>query len=91
MNLRTVFKYALHAQVVEIELPTDGIVRLVAVDPATQQPTLWVEHDLSGATERRTFLVVGTGMGVEPDTVHIGSVINEPFVWHIYERPQVPA
>ncbi len=33
----------------------------------------------------RTFIVVGTGHIIPNNTFYIGTVIMEPFVWHVYE------
>jgi len=84
---RTIYKYLLPAQVCELSIPVGGIVLLVSTDPATKAPALWIEHELSGEVEVRTFIVVGTGGYIEADAKHLGSMNADPFVWHVYERP----
>lgn len=45
---------------------------------------LWAESGVH-APVARTFHVVGTGHDAHYADEHIGSVIVDPFVWHIYE------
>jgi hypothetical protein len=87
VSLTVIYKYQLMAPVVELNVPDGGVVRLVDRDPGSINPTLWIEHDLTKPLVPRTFLVVGTGMYVEPDATHVGSMVAGEFVWHIYERP----
>lgn len=73
-----------------INIPRDAQVRLVGLDPATGQPTVWVELDPEAVPIMRTFKVYGTGEPIAgdggfPTDIHVGSVIAAPFVWHIYE------
>lgn len=54
--------------------------------------TLWVQEKAEhpgheGPKERRSFIVYGTGFPVDPEEVkeHVGSVLHEGFVWHVFE------
>jgi len=38
-----------------------------------------------GEMEDMVFMVVGTGFLVPEDTWYLGSVIIEPFAWHVYK------
>ena len=33
-------------------------------------------------------LIVATGMSVPDNSVHIGTIVDEPYVWHVYARPE---
>ena len=52
-------------------------------------PTLWCEVDIDGGTELeyRTFEIVGTGHEIPPKAVYVGTCLDGPYVWHLYERP----
>ncbi|MET0439193.1 MAG: hypothetical protein ABW043_17040 [Devosia sp.] len=84
--MTVVYKYPLRSPVVSVEMPDGGAIRLVARDPASVNPAIWVEHDLRQPAVRRTFLVFGTGMEVEAESTHVGSLIAGDYVWHVYER-----
>lgn len=74
--------------------PRDRVVH-VAVQHGTI--TLWAEvFDRRCAAEspssepvvedyRRCFGVFGTGHEVRPNSLHVGTVMMDMFVWHIYE------
>jgi hypothetical protein len=87
--MRTVWKFPLQ-QITEIEVPGSANVNLVALDPATGDPALWMELDPSLARVRRKFAIYGTGHeiagnGGYPSPIHVGSVVHGTFVWHVYE------
>lgn len=87
---RTIWKFPLsNAGVNSIPLPERASVRLVDLDPMTGIPTIWVELDDSDPKRVRRFLVHGTGHRIEPDEVHVGSVIQGSFVWHVFEQAWV--
>ena len=37
------------------------------------------------------FTVVGTGFDVPPDGVHVGTMFEGPFVWHLFQEELVAA
>ncbi|MFH7600597.1 hypothetical protein WDV06_36700 [Streptomyces racemochromogenes] len=47
---------------------------------------LWAEVDTDDSAQLNHFHVVGTGFNV-PNNVarHIGSVVEDPYVWHVYQ------
>lgn len=45
---------------------------------------VWIDGDLED-TSMRAFRVFGTGQEIPADAVHVGSWIELPFVWHVYE------
>jgi hypothetical protein len=82
----TVWKFEVAAgDVVRVPMPAGARVLHVG----TQRPRhlcVWAEVDgLAGLVERR-FLVRGTGHPLPADRgPHLGTVIDGPFVWHVYE------
>lgn len=48
--------------------------------------SLWFEVDPSRAPANATFRVFGTGHEIPDKCVHRGSVVINPFVWHVYEE-----
>lgn len=88
--MRTVWKFPLQP-VTTIKVPATARVVLVAIDPATSDPALWIELDPADEKVSRTFAIYGTGHAIEgvfgqPMPVHVGSVIHGSFVWHVYEE-----
>lgn len=96
---KTVYKYPLRMDgPTEIELPvalhkpvhfdiqsTEGQVWLHSATP-----TLWVEQWLPEEgeefrTEKVVFEIFGTGHHIPVGALHIGSVIDGAFVWHLYQ------
>ncbi len=88
---RVVWKFPLEIGEVNSITVSAGMVVLTGIDPASGKPAIWVEHRLGGLQDERRFVVYGTGhtipgIGGYPDDLHVGSVIDGSFVWHIYER-----
>lgn len=90
-----------HAGYAALEIGDDAIIVLTGLDPVSKTPTIWVEHErpkppryqdanaparLPDVAKVRYFRVAMTGDDIEPDEKHIGSIIETPHVWHIYER-----
>ncbi len=89
---RVIFKYPVPIRdEFELELPYGANICLFAVkknDEGQDWPQLWIEHSVTGSDRRvmRRFHLFGTGDSIEDDgLVHIGSVIMEPFVRHLFE------
>jgi hypothetical protein len=85
---RTIYKYPFSIEsMFELSLPFGAMVIHAGLDPAGQ-PCLWAEFDKakSSVKEIRPFFCVGTGQSLNPmANAHIGSFVQGPFVWHIYE------
>ena len=84
---KIVFKYELSGGVTELVLP--AYARILSVQFQHGRIQLWalVNHGETG-TERRRFLVAGTGHPIEePDPVHISTIqtSDENHVWHVFE------
>lgn len=46
---------------------------------------IWVEVDTDDDAHLNHFHVVGTGFSVPEGGAHIGSVVEDPYVWHVYQ------
>lgn len=92
MGDRTIWKFPLGLGVVTtLAIPRAATVRLTALDSASGRPAIWIEMDPEAERADRSFVIYGTGHpikgdGGHPYDIHVGSLIDEMFVWHIYER-----
>lgn len=91
MASRVIYKYQIPIQDhFDLELPYGANICLFATqERCGNHPQLWIEHSATGSSRMvtRKFRVFGTGHPIpdEPLLVHVGSVIAEPFVWHLFE------
>lgn len=84
---RVVWKFPLESETI-IDLPRDAQVRLAGLDPAGGRCCLWIELNPDAPREPRFFALYGTGQEIDgdfPSPMHVGSIIDRPFVWHVYE------
>lgn len=84
----TVWKFPLRWGEVSVSMPRHAKVVLVGKDPASDYPALWAVVDPEAERETRTFAVVGTGHAVPESSYHLGSLIELPFVWHVFETSE---
>lgn len=81
-----VFKFPLKVtdQPQSLTLPVGAQIVLVA--PQREQLCIWIDLNTdSSMQELRRFAVHGTGHDIGDGEKHVGSVLMEPFVWHVYE------
>jgi hypothetical protein len=83
-----VYKYPITIGRTDLNLPVEAKIVHVGLDPSGA-PCLWAEVDPYSDRERRTFVIIGTGHGVPEKATHIGSVVDEMYVWHVYEISHV--
>jgi hypothetical protein len=82
--MRTVHKYK-YTDGMTLELPTQAYVVHVGTDPKGFL-CIWFETELTDELLfPRTFKTFGTGHDLPEEAMHIGTYIDSPFVWHIYE------
>lgn len=92
MSDRTIWKFPITVGgITPINIPVGAQVRLAALDPASGAPAIWIELDPEAPMINRRFVIYGTGHEIEgdggsPSDLHVGSLIDGDFVWHIYER-----
>jgi hypothetical protein len=87
---RRIYKYTivLDDRPTVVTLPVGSEVVMVGVQDAVMPGTvcLWAEHEVDEDLFcDRAFVVHGTGHKINTNEVHVGSFIQEPFVWHVYE------
>lgn len=90
MASRVIYKYPVPiTDAFELELPYGARICLFATQEASLEPQLWIEHSATGDMRMvtRRFRLFGTGHRIDnaDRMAHVGSVIVEPFVWHLYE------
>lgn len=91
--MRTVHKFFVpHNSPAAAELPPMPIrrsapVRLAGLDPRSGQPAVWIEVETTAPAGERRMVAFGTGDELPDGWVHVGSLIDGSFVWHIYEEP----
>jgi hypothetical protein len=81
--VKRVFKYPLKVSggLQSFEIPK--FAEVVSVAEQRGELCIWLEVDDLIPLELRKFAVFGTGHKVTGR--HCGSVVMEPFVWHVYE------
>ncbi len=91
--MKVIYKYEITAldPVKTFQWPEGSkVVHVGSQEPATMQ--IWVEiNDQLGPSEdpeERTFEVYGTGHHIHDSEVYVGTVLDDPFVWHLYERTE---
>ena len=87
-------------KVLKYELPIDGTshgmtpgkIVHVAPNPHTQDSVLvWIEVRPQPAGQSPSeLIVIGTGMSFNDEWEHVASIVDEPFVWHIYNTNNSP-
>lgn len=98
--IKTILKFVLPVHEPMIQMPPGANVIHVGFQRDAEginRLTLWAECEvpdvgwkLGDWAEVRDFKVVGTGRDM-PNTQHwrhIGTAVGDPFVWHVYEKPQ---
>jgi hypothetical protein len=81
--MRTVFKYPLELRDGPQSLSVPKFAEVVLVAVQHGKICVWMQIDDHIPPETRRFVVYGTGRNVKGR--HCGSVVIEPFVWHVYE------
>ena len=88
--MRTVWKYSLRITDGQqgVMMPAGAKV-LPFVHMQGRFPTFWADipdsEVLVGDLEKRYFVVHGTGHRVGANEVYIGTYMDGPFVWHVFE------
>jgi hypothetical protein len=81
--MKTVWKFSIDVNRTSV---TTAPPRLLHV--GVQQPNrveLWCEVDPNEPqTDWPTYKAFGTGFGVPDEAVHVGTTLDDPFVWHVY-------
>lgn len=83
--MKVVYKYNLGiSSDLRIEMPSGA--QILKVEHFNNQASLWALVDPENSTTTRRFNVVGTGMSFNADGMrYIGSIIDDIFIWHVFE------
>lgn len=91
--MRTIYKYTLdlhNAETWDIKVHEDAKILMVHTQSYTPPYgtgiRIWFETDDSRPIVTRHFFIVGTGYEVKENSNHVGSCIDGPWVWHVYEN-----
>jgi len=82
-----VYKYKLErleSQFLEIPVVAD----ILSVQIQNGDICLWALVDLELGVENKEIIIVGTGMTINCNVNHIGTVQEDSFVWHVFERDE---
>lgn len=89
--MKTVHKFPiLYGKAIELMLDPASKVVLVGKDWASKSLCIWIELDKSRGPEfavRTKFEIYGTGHDIPHNAKHIGSYVDDPYVWHLYQVP----
>lgn len=83
--MKTIWKFHIPIQD-EFELHLPWNHKVLLTDLQDGNPMVWIEVNTDSRTIPFKFYVEGTGHEIEPNTDHVGSWVQSPFVWHLYER-----
>lgn len=84
---RTIWKFPIDlADTITVPMPEGAKVLHVGTQQDWVHPTcLWAEVDPDAPMVDRLFTFRGTGWTLGDVGRYVGTVHNDPFVWHIYE------
>lgn len=81
--MRTIWKYDVPiTDEFELRMPVGWLVVSTGLDPQNR-PCMWVDVDTEATMTEHRFAVVGTGNPVPADATPIGSIRQDPFMWHV--------
>jgi hypothetical protein len=78
--MKTIYKYNLSQPV---HMPLGSTIVKVGIQNG--QCCIWALVDTDAPVEERRFVVVGTGSEIDDNMVYVGTMFEEPFVWHVME------
>jgi hypothetical protein len=83
-----IWKYELEITDTQIiEVPRAGVILSVANQ--NNKLCLWAMVEIDRPLEKREIEIIGTGNPIEMKDRHfIGTVLIDPFVWHVFEIRQ---
>ncbi len=89
--MKTIYKYSIHPDNprLEVALPEGALVVFVG-SQLTGVVNFWIEFTPDEKTYQRTFVLYGTGHDIPTNNHYVGSVLDPPFVWHLYEENPLP-
>lgn len=82
--MRTIYKYGINLGVTELDLPANAEVIHAGLDPR-EQMSIWCLVTPEAPTEKKKFVIKGTGHEIESNLYYIKTFNVDPFVWHLFE------
>ena len=82
---RRIFKYPLEKLDTDqrVDMPQGAKVRHTGMQNG--RITIWADVNADQAPETRRFIVRGTGHDIREGAEFVGTVMDGPFVWHLFE------
>lgn len=87
--MRVIWKYSIAVADGPQSIPIPAGSRIVHTAPqgALGVLSIWaLVEDLKAAPSPRTFRVFGTGQTIPDGHVYVGTAVDHPFVWHVFEE-----
>lgn len=87
--MKTVWKYQFATVQDDVVIPANA--RIVHVGEQGGKVTVWAEVVANpvGVGYARYLVIVGTGHPIPDRWEHVGTVVQPPWVWHVYAEPHV--
>lgn len=85
--MRTIWKFDIELtdKPTRHEVPAGGVVRFVGKQNGNVMPSIWIEVETNNPPTDRCFVVYGTGREITQGDVYLGTYLDYPFVWHVFE------
>lgn len=85
--MKTIHKYQITPMDPRLEIELPGFATVILVDSQlTGVVHFWVEIDLDAEMHKRIFVLHETGHDIPDDHYYVGSVLDPPYAWHLYEE-----
>lgn len=82
--MNVIHKYPLGACVSPLLLPAGYVILSVGLDPAGDV-CVWARVNPAHPKEAVEFRIIGTGQPVDARLAFLGTVLQGPWVWHIFK------
>lgn len=84
--MKVIHKHIIPTGTVIYDIKLHKDFKILTLQAFDRTGCLWIEVDLEQPLETHEFRVVGTGWIVPENSNYVGTYIDGPFVWHVYER-----
>lgn len=84
--MRTIHKYSININEETIlSLPANVEILSAGLD-GRGHPSMWALLNPNDPTEKKTFVVKGTGSTIENNLWYVKTFKQTPFIWHLFEK-----
>lgn len=81
--MKTIYKYPLAiTDIQDVTMPSGA--RILAVASQRDSLCVWAHVDPGAPVATYKFRIVGTGHPLDTSAGYIGTVVIDPFVWHVF-------